>query len=77
MDHPAYSPDPAPCDFWLFPILTERLAGQKFDRVQDLAKAVKSQLNAIPKENYQGALFAWRRRLEKCVRVKGEYFEGM
>ena len=73
LDHLSYSPDLAPCDFWLFPTLKERLAGQKFD----LAKAVKSQLDAIPKEDYQGALFAWRRRLEKCVRVKGEYFEGM
>ena len=77
LDHPPYSPDLAPCDFWLFPILKERLAGHKFDRVQDLAKAVKSQLDTIPKEDYQRALCAWRRRLETCVRVKGEYFEGM
>lgn len=72
-----YSPDLAPCDFLLFPILKERLASQKFDRVQDLAKAVKSQLDATPIEDYQGALFTWRRRLEKCVQVKGEYFKGM
>ena len=26
LDHPPYSPDLAPCDFWLFPILKERLA---------------------------------------------------
>ena len=77
MDHPPYSPDLAPCDFWLFPTLKERLAGRKFDRVQDLAKAVNSELRGIPKEDYQGALFAWRRRLETCIRVKGEYFEGM
>lgn len=77
LDHPPYSPDLAPCDFWLFPTLKERLAGRKFDRVQDLAKAVNSELRGIPKEDYQGALFAWRRRLETCIRVKGEYFEGM
>ena len=51
LDHPPYSPDLAPCDFWLFPILKERLTGHKFDRVQDLAKAVKSQLDTIPKED--------------------------
>ena len=77
LDHPPYSPDLAPCDFWLFPTLKERLVGRKFDRVQDLAKAVNSELRGIPKEDYQGALFAWRRRLETCIRVKGEYFEGM
>ena len=75
--HPPYSPDLAPCDFFLFPILKEKLAGHKFDRIQDLAKAVKSQLEGIPREQYQMALEMWRRRLEKCIQVKGEYFEGM
>ena len=72
LDHIPYGPDLAPCDFWLFPILKERLAGKTFDSVQDLEKAVKSQLDALSKEDYQGALSAWRRRLEICVRVKGE-----
>ncbi|GFR65728.1 transposase [Elysia marginata] len=53
--HPVYSPDLAPCDFWLFPILKDRLAGRKFDRIQDLAKAVNSELRTIPEEDYQGA----------------------
>jgi hypothetical protein len=30
MDHPPYSPDIAPCDFWLFPKLKNALKGQKF-----------------------------------------------
>ncbi|GFS07602.1 transposase [Elysia marginata] len=34
---PAYSPALAPRDFWLFSILKDRLAGRKFDRIQDLA----------------------------------------
>ena len=29
-DHPLYSPDLAPCDFWLFPKLKNALKGQKF-----------------------------------------------
>ena len=49
LEHPPYSPDLAPCDFWLFPILKNRLAGRKFDRAQDLAKAVKLELLSIPK----------------------------
>ncbi|GFS01717.1 mariner Mos1 transposase [Elysia marginata] len=51
LPHPAYSPDLAPCDFWLFPTLKDRLAGRKFDRIQDLAKAVNSELRAIPEED--------------------------
>ncbi|GFS21681.1 transposase [Elysia marginata] len=51
--HPAYSPDLASCDFWLFPIPRGRLPGRKFDRIQDLAKAVNSEPRAIPEEDYQ------------------------
>ncbi|GFR99787.1 transposase [Elysia marginata] len=40
LPHHAYRPDLALCDFWLFPILKDRLAKRKFDRIQDLAKAV-------------------------------------
>ena len=40
LPHPAYSPDLAPCDFWLFPKLKELLAGNKYTRAQDLSKAV-------------------------------------
>jgi hypothetical protein len=30
MDHPPYSPDSAPCDFWLSPKLKNALKGQRF-----------------------------------------------
>jgi len=30
MDHPPYSPDLAPCDFWSFPKLKNALKGQRF-----------------------------------------------
>ncbi|GFS12897.1 transposase [Elysia marginata] len=33
LPHPTYSPDLAPCDFWLFPILKDRVVGRKFDRI--------------------------------------------
>ncbi|GFS06493.1 transposase [Elysia marginata] len=42
LSHLAYSPDLAPHDFWLLMILKDRLAGQKFDRIQDHTKAVIS-----------------------------------
>jgi hypothetical protein len=31
LDHPPYSPDLSPCDFWLFPRLKEMLAGNRFE----------------------------------------------
>ncbi|GFR75738.1 transposase [Elysia marginata] len=79
LPHPAYSPDLAPCDFWLFPILWERLAGRKFDRIQfqDLAKAVNSELRTTPEEDYQGVFRKWQIRLKRCIESHREYFEGL
>ncbi|GFS27711.1 transposase [Elysia marginata] len=75
--NPAYSPDLAPCDFRLFPIRKDRLAGRKFDRIQDLAKAVTSELRTMPEEDYQGMFRKWQIRLKRCIESHGEYFEGL
>ena len=77
LPHPAYSPDLAPYDFWLFPKLKELLAGNKYTRAQDLSKAVNSELRGILKEEYHTAFDKWRRRLQMCVERGGEYFEGL
>ena len=61
----------------LVPILKDRLAGRKFDCLEDLSKAVKSQLEGIPREEPQRALQTRRKWLKICIRVNGEYFEGM
>ena len=63
-------PDLAPCDFWLFPLLKDKLAEGKFSRVQDLAKAVNSELKTIPKEEYRKT--SWLRRLQHYISVEGE-----
>ncbi|GFR66124.1 transposase [Elysia marginata] len=77
LPNPAYSPDLAPCDYWLFPILKDRLPGPKSDRIQDLAKAVNSELRTIPEEDYQGVFRKGRIRLKRCIQSHGEYFEGL
>jgi hypothetical protein len=36
LDHPPYSPDLAPCDFWLFPKLKTALKGHRFSDIADI-----------------------------------------
>ncbi len=38
--HPPYSPDLAPCDFYLFPKIKERLRGKRFDSAEDAVTAL-------------------------------------
>ena len=42
LGHPPYSPDLAPCDFFLFPTLKKILRGRQSDDVADLQRAVQS-----------------------------------
>jgi transposase len=41
MDHPLYSPDFAPIDFWLFPKLKSVLKGKNFSDAEDIKSSVK------------------------------------
>jgi hypothetical protein len=34
--HPPYSPDPASCDFFLFPKMKLKLKGQRFDSIEEI-----------------------------------------
>lgn len=77
LPHPPYSPDLAPCDFFLFPKIKKELGGMRFERIQELARAVISITNNISQEDYFNCFQDWRRRLRRCIEVKGEYFEGM
>ena len=53
LDHPPYSPDLSPCDFWLFPRLKEMLAGHRFESRCGIGSAVYQCLQHIPKEDYR------------------------
>jgi hypothetical protein len=50
-NHPPYSPDLSPCDYFLFPKLKLPLKGRLFEDVQDIQGAVTSSLRAIPEED--------------------------
>ncbi len=39
--HPPYSPDLAPCDFFLFPKLKSKLCGRRFDNLEQLRNEVE------------------------------------
>jgi len=53
MEHPPYSPDLAPCDFFLFPKIKSALKGTRFVSV-DAVKAKATQLlNSITQDDLQ------------------------
>ena len=77
LDHPPYSPDLSPCDFWLFPRIKEMLAGHRFESHCGIGSAVYRCLQHIPKEDYRAAFWKWVDRCKMCVEADGAYFEGL
>lgn len=52
LDHPLYSPDLAPCDFWLFPEMKTAMKGRRFFNVSDIQRQVAGRLENIPKNEF-------------------------
>ena len=77
LNHPPFSPDLRPCDFFLFPRNKKMLPGIKYTSKSSLGSTIYQCLQQIPKEDYLSAFRDWVKRLQKCVLVKGEYFEGL
>ena len=53
--HPLYSPDLAPCDFWLFPKLKEKLRGCHYETIEEMKKAVMKVIDTLTQEDFHGA----------------------
>jgi len=73
---PPYSPDIAPCDFFLFPQLKNTMNVRRFDYVEDIQANATRHLWAITKSDYERCFRQWQERWKKCIQAQGHYFEG-
>ena len=69
--HRPYSPDVAPCDFWLFP----KLRGCLSETIEVMKEAVTKVIDTLTQEDFHGAFQKLLERY-KCIAARGEYFEG-
>ena len=69
---PPYSPDLAPCDFWLFPKLT----GCRYDIIEEMKEALTKVIDTLTQEDILGALQKLLERYNNCIAAGGDYFEG-
>ena len=53
--HPPYSPDLAPCDFWLFPKLKEKLTGCRYETIEEMKEAVTKVIDTLTQEDFHVA----------------------
>ncbi len=76
LEHPPYSPDLSPCDFFLFP-LKKRLRGRKFNNTQLLKQEIDLLLGQISTHQWKACFEDWIVRCKKCLVADGRYFEGL
>ena len=64
--HPPYSPDLAPCVFFLFPMLKRPLKG-RFETIPEIKANATKELKGIKKEAYLNCFRKWKHCWDKCV----------
>jgi transposase len=69
--HPPYSPDLAPCDFYLFGYIKGQLRGQSFDDGESLLRAIEAIFQSIPRHILESVFTNWEKRLKKCFKAHG------
>ena len=76
LPHPPYSPDLAPCDFFLFPNVKDKIRGVRFNSPEEAREAFETALDEIPKEIWRKCFAQdWFRRMQLCIDCGGGYFE--
>ena len=69
---PPYSPDLAPCDFWLFP----KLRGCRYETIEEMKEVVTKVIDTLTQEDFHEAFQKLLERYNKCIEAGGDYFEG-
>ena len=77
LPHPPYSPDLAPCDFWLFLCIKKYLKGRIFSSNEEVELALSDILGDIEESEFMQALDRWFYRMDRCIKVGGEYLEQL
>jgi histone-lysine N-methyltransferase SETMAR len=75
LEHPPYSLDLAPCDFFLFGEMKGNFWGQCFDSLDGLFDAGESFLGGLCADVLQTVFQEWIQHLRLCSESSGEYVE--
>ncbi|XP_015794241.1 histone-lysine N-methyltransferase SETMAR-like [Tetranychus urticae] len=75
LDHPPYSPDLAPSDYFLFKNLKYSLKGKRFDSETEVTNALNAFFRSKSPEWYRSGISSLKSRLERCIKARGAYFD--
>ena len=73
--HPPYSPDLAPSDYYLFPLLKEYFKARRYEDRSALASSIHQCLNGLSEDDFTAAIQQLPEPWRKCISVDGRYSE--
>lgn len=74
LEHPPYSPDISPSDFYLFGKLKNSMNGYVFENEHDLYDYITNYLKNINHDELMSVFDEWIHRLETIISSNGEYY---
>jgi histone-lysine N-methyltransferase SETMAR len=75
MEHPPYSPDIAPSDFYLFRCLQNHLDGAKFQSAEEVKKEVLEFFDSKSPYFFKEGIYKLEKRWEMVISSNGNYFD--
>ena len=66
---PPYSPDLAPCDFWLF----SKHRDFCYETTEEMKEAVMKVIDTLTQEDFHGALQKLLEQYNKCIAARGDF----
>jgi histone-lysine N-methyltransferase SETMAR len=72
--HPPYSPDLAPVDYFLFPMLKRELAGLSMS-LDEFKTKWEGVVRTLTEDDFARAFERWQHRCKKCISIGSGYVE--
>ena len=74
LEHPPYSPDLAPADYFLFPKVKAALAGDYMDETT-FKTTWEGAVRQLKEDDFTRSFMKWVDRHRKCIELQGDYVE--
>ena len=75
LEHLPYSPNVAPCDFFLFPKIKSVLKETHFSDIDSIKIAATTEFKKIPENAFQECFESWKRQMHKWKGITWKEFD--
>jgi len=75
LNHPPYSPDLAPSDYFLYRVMKNFFRGKRFSSDEEVKEAVTTWFEEQSKDFFLRGIKSLQQKWSKCIELLGDYIE--